>query len=368
MNMRSGIAELRVNSAFYGGWKSIRVQRSIEQISGAFDLEITERWPGNPSATPLRPGHACQVLLDGTPVITGYVDTVETGYDANSHSIRVTGRDKTGDLVDCSAAHKGGQWRYTKLDRLARDLVTPYGINVLVETDTGTAFESHSVMPGESVFECLDRAARMKGVLLMSNTLGDLVISRTGSKRIPAVLEEGINIKAAQGAFSWKDRHSSYAVLGQMRPGLDDDLDFNNGAATAATVADKVINRHRPAVILSEEHGYTGLMQTRAEWERNVRRGRGNKGSITVQGWHHSAGELWLPNTRVHVHSPLLWLDTEMLIVSCTYTLDERGTCTELAIALPEAYEMMEQMGRSNLQSKVKAKQQEDGGGAWSRT
>lgn len=349
-------AELKVGGYLYGGWKRISITRSIEQIAGTFDLEVTDRWPGQPNANPIMPGAPCQVLLGGDPVITGYVDDLNPSYDATSHSIRVTGRDKTGDLVDCSAIYKTGQWSNMKLDGIARDLLAPFSIKVIVETDVGSAFPSFSIYPSETVFECLDRAARMKAVLLTSNTDGDLVITRSGNSRSIDSMEEGRNIKAAQASFSWKDRFSKYTVLGQ-NPGTDE-FYMENAAQISASVRDETINRYRPLVVLAESHEYGVTLRDRAEWDRNVRMGRGNRGSITVQGWRNTEGYLWQPNTLVHVHSPALYLDALMLIVGCTWTLDDRGTQTELSIARRESFDLLNGIAKSKLSKKINEKLQ----------
>lgn len=359
----TGIAELKVDGVYYGGWKSVRVTRSIEQLAGTFDLEITERWPGQPAASPIRPGQKCQLFLDGEAVVTGYVDTVMIDYDATRHSIRVTGRDKTGDLVDCSVIYKSGQWHNVGLDQLARDLTQPYAIQVIVEADVGSAFSSFSVQEGESVFECLERAARMKALLLTSNPEGDLVITRAGNHRLDAGLVEGGNIKAARGEFSWKDRFSRYTIKGQGRLGADGDSEH---AAPAALVEDEIITRYRPLIVLAESHGQNASLRDRAEWERNVRRGRSARGSITVQGWSRPDGALWQPNTLVPVTSPLLWLGmngvpAEMLVVGCTWTLDDSGgTLTELAIARPESFQLLEGVAQSRLFGKLRSKEQRE--------
>ncbi|WP_374342564.1 phage baseplate assembly protein [Azonexus sp.] len=355
----TGIAELQVEGAFYGGWKIVRVTRSIEQLAGTYELEITERWPGQPTASPMKPGQKCRLLLDGQSVITGHVDIVAPDYDAARHKIRIIGRDKTADLVDCSAIYKTGQWSKVKLDQLARDLVAPYGIKVIVEADVGAAFPSWNIQEGESVFETLERAARLRAVLLTSNPDGDLVIARAGKERIDQALVEGRNIKAARAEFSWKERYSSYIVKGQGRLGEDGD---SAHSAPSAKVADEVVSRHRPLIVLAEAHSQNATLRDRAEWERNVRRGRAARGSITVQGWKHTGGQLWQPNTLVSVTSPMLWLDNaEMLIVGCTYTLDEQnGTLTELAIAKPEAFQLLAGVSQSKLFDKLRSKEQRE--------
>ena len=355
----AGLAELKIAGAFYGGWKSVRVTRSIEQIAGTFDLEITERWPGNPAATPIKPGQACQLLLDGEVVITGFVDVVSPEYDAGRHAIRVSGRDKTGDLVDCSAIYKSGQWLNVKFDQLARDLLKPYGIKLIVEGDVGSAFSSWNIQEGETVFECLDRAARMKALLLTSNAEGDLVVTRAGKARLVHGLVEGGNIKAARADFSWKERFSSYVVKGQGRLGADGE---SMHSAAKGSIADDIVTRHRPLVVVAESHSKNATLRDRAEWERNVRRGRSARASITAQGWRHPGGGLWQPNMLVPITSPFLWLDNaELLIVGCTYTLDgQGGTLTELAVAKPEAFDLLEGVSQSRLFGKLKTKEQRE--------
>lgn len=354
-----GIAELRTGGNYYGGWKNLRITRSIEQMAGTFDLEITERWPGNPIASPLKPGGSCQVFLDGDVVITGYVDSVSPDYDASRHTIRVTGRDKTADLVDSSAIHKSGQWHKVKFDQLARDLIKPYGIKLVIEADVGAAFESWNIQEGETVFECLERAARMKALLLTSNPDGDLVVTRAGKERLDYGLVEGQNIKAARADFSWKERFSSYVTKGQGRLGADGETEHS---APSGKVDDPIITRHRPLIVLAESHSKNITLRDRAEWERNVRRGRSARGSITVQGWRHPGGELWQPNMLVPVTSPMLWLENaEMLIVGCTYSLDEQGgTLTELAIARPDSFQLLEGVAQSKLFGKLRTKEQRE--------
>lgn len=354
-----GKAELKVDGVYYGGWKSLRVTRSIEQLAGTFDLEITEGWPDNPSASPIRPGQPCELLLDGVTVITGYVDTLMIDYDANRHTLRVAGRDKTADLVDCSAVYKSGQWHNVKIDQLAEALLKPYGIKVVVEADIGKAFSSWNIQEGESVFECLERAARMRALLLTSNPAGDLVITRAGKVVLEHGLTEGENIKAARAEFSWKERFSSYVTKGQGKLGADGD---NQHAAPKGAVTDDIINRHRPLVVLAESHSENATLRDRAEWERNVRQGRSARGSITVQGWCDPAGNLWQPNTLVPVTSAMLSLKdaAQMLIVGCTWTLDEGGTQTELAISRPEAFQLLAGVSQSKLFGKLKTKEQRE--------
>jgi len=354
----SGIGELRLGGRYYGGWTKLSVTRSIEQIAGSFDLEVTERWAGQATARAIVPGEACEVLLDGETVIDGYIDDVLPEYDAENHTVRIAGRDKTGDLVDCSAVYKTGQWHSVTLDTLARDLIAPFGIGLVIDTEVGAAFSSYSIQEGETVFECLERAARMKAVLLVSDAQGNLVITRAGDQVVGVQLVEGQNILAASGQFGWKDRYSTYTVKGQVK--ADDDFFGENAAQPKGVAIDDTINRYRPLVVLAEEHGHGATLKDRAEWERSVRMGRGNRGAVTVQGWRRPDGALWQPNTLVPVRSPMLSLDAPMLIVGCTWRLDERGTTTQLTIARRESFVLVSGVARSKLAKKLNDKAQKE--------
>lgn len=354
----SGFAELKIDGRLYGGWKTVSVTRSIEQIAGTFSLDVTDRWGGSAAAWPIKPGARAQLLLDGDTVIDGYVDDAEPSYDSQNAGLRVAGRDRTGDLVDCSAIYKTGQWRGATLDRIARDLIAPFGIGLRVEADVGEPFASYAIQEGETVFECLERAARMRAVLLVSDTAGNLVIARAGDTLVPAALVEGQNILAARATFSWKDRHSRYLVKGQAH--ATDDFYAEQAAGPSGEALDGVINRHRPLVVLAEEHGAGGSLAARAAWEASVRFGRGNRATITVQGWRRPDGALWQPNTLVAVQSPRLYLDAPMLIVGCTWRLDDAGTFTDLTISRREAFVLFDGIGSSRLRAKLNHKTQSE--------
>jgi prophage tail gpP-like protein len=348
--------ELKINGQKFGGWQSVRIERGIEQIAGTFDLTVTDRWntAQGQQAMQIKPGQACELLVDGATVITGYTDTVKRNYDKAAHSISISGRDRTADLVDCSAIYKSGQWSNKKLEQIAADLCKPFGIGVITATDTGNKFDVFSIQEGESVFELLERAARMRAVLLMSDGLGNLVITRNGTVKAPAELTEGENILTAEGEFSWKDRFSEYIIKGQAK---GDDENFGETVAQpSGSIKDVAITRYRPLVVTAEDQGSNATLKQRADWERNVRAGRGTRATITVWGWDVD-GKLWTPNTLTRLKSPLLSADLELLIVSVGYALDDSGTLTTLQLAKASAFDTIEGTKQTRLDKKLRKKQ-----------
>lgn len=197
----------------------------------------------------------------------------------------------------------------------------------------------------------------MKAVLLVSDGLGNLVLTRAGSGASVAVLTEGENILAGKGEYSWIDRHSRYVVKGQ---GVGTD-DFNGPqvAHQQAESIDSTITRYRPLTVLAEDQGTGATLSQRAQWERNVRMGRGNRATITVQGWAHD-GNLWKPNTMVHLRSPMLYADHDLLIASVVFLLDEQGTRTELQLVRREAFDLVAGVSLTGKQNKAKKAKSDD--------
>lgn len=162
---------LTVDGKLWEGWTEMSVSRSLKAIAGEFDLSVTTRWS---AAAPrvIREGQPCTVRLGADTVLTGYIDNFIPSYDADNVEIRVMGRDKTGDLVDCSVVHSSGKWKGVRLEQVAADVCRPFGITVITETPTGEAFASVVLEQGETGFELLDRLAKQRGVLLTSDGAG----------------------------------------------------------------------------------------------------------------------------------------------------------------------------------------------------
>jgi prophage tail gpP-like protein len=332
---------LKVNGSAYGGWKDVRIVRGIEQLAGSFSLGVSERWFGQSDPRRIVPGDACELAIDGTTVITGYVDLVGPAYDPSSHTVNVSGRDATGDLVDCSAIKGSGQFKGRALAQIATDLCKPFGIGVTVAdgVDVGKPFNSFALQEGETVFEALERMARIRAVLLTSDGLGGLLITRAGTERCPTMLKNGVNIKAAAAVLDHKDRFQTYMVKAQAPA-----TDYWNAAAAAhvrGTANDPAVKRYRPQIIVGESQADGLSAKDRAVWQSKMRAARSLNVTVRVQDWSHADG-LWMPNAVVHIADDWLQLDHDLLIKTVTLTKDDRdGTVTELALTDPQAYTLL---------------------------
>jgi prophage tail gpP-like protein len=350
--------QLKIGGQLFGGWKSLRAEAGIEQCAGAFDLSVTDRSVSS-VAWPIDPGAACELLLNGESIINGYVDTVKPSIDRQSHGIRVSGRDKTADLIDCSAVYKTGQWKNATLAKIAADIAQPFHIEVVLAqgVDVGAAFDSFNIEDGERAFEAIERAARMRAVLVMTDGAGRLVLTTASKIKTGAALVEGVNVLQAELELSWKERYSEITVKGQGKGTAT-----QYGAAVAhgkASIADAAIKRYRPLIVIAEQHGLGPTFEARAEWERNVRRGRSTRVVVRVQGWTYPAAGMpggavvWRPNMLVNTQLPYLGLQQDLLIAKCVYTLDDGGSFTELQLADPRAFQLLNGIKGTKLGRKI---------------
>lgn len=326
---------LEVGGKLYQGWKSAIIDQGIDQISGGYQLEIIDRWAGQPDPWPIVPGDACVVRIGGDTVITGAVDTTSIAFDARRHEVSITGRDRSGDLVDCAAVHSPDQWSLP-LERIAQILAAPFGLKVAADVGTGEPFADFKLQQGECAFAAIDRMCKMRGVLAVSDGRGGLRITRAGSVATTSALIEGQNILAAKGEYSWSQRFSRVIVKGQSGGAATSDDDA--AASVRAESSDRAITRYRPTMVIAEGNLSGTGAKARAEWEIAVAAGKGTKVTVTVPGWRQADGALWPINALVPVTSPTLGIDDVLLITHLRRSLDARGTLTELTLTRPDAY------------------------------
>lgn len=333
---------LTVDGKIYGGWKSASISRGIEQVAGTFTLGVTERWPGQPERRELHAGQECTVRIGSEIVITGLIDEIERGVKKGGVEISVTGRDRTGQLVDCSAPMKPSEWSGPSLGTLARALASPFGVSVSVAVDAGRPFEIFALQPGETAFAALSRACRQRAVLAIADGKGGLVITRGGTAHGGGVLEEGVTRFEGRWRDSWRERYSNYTVMGQGG-GWSDAADNAEGRAAAA---DTEITVYRPLVLIAEDQGDGVTMAERAAWEARTRKAKGRGGSVTAPGWRNSAGKLWQPNTLVRVIAPAGGVTGDLLISSVNFGMSKQdGTTTQLELVGRHAFDLLPEKG-----------------------
>ena len=349
-----GRVALTVNGSVFTNWLSLSLSRDLRDLTGKFQMtaydaaRAEDAMPGTsfgPMPSPIDRRQSCSIALDGETVLTGWIDSMEGQWNDAGLSLSIAGRDRTGDLADCAAAPNGpAEWRNATLLQVAQQVCAPFGIPVRADTDVGAPFARLALNPHESALSLLEKAARQRGVLLVSDGIGGLLLTTGGRTPAPADLSLGSNVQSASFSFDDTRRFSDIFVKGQSEkcagwrgssaPPMDHDYVpgaqptitsvESHGILITGHATDPEVTRWRPHVRMVRTQSGSASGQQQAEWAVRVSRGESTGLRYTVLDWRAN-GVLWRPNTTVRVFDPYAGIDDTMLIRAVTYQIGPDG-------------------------------------------
>lgn len=343
---------LIVGGRRYGGWKSVRVTRSIESLAGRFDLEVSDRWGSLAEPWPIAEEDACRLAINGTTVLDGFVDKRDPSFSASQRRLSYSGRDRAASLVDCSALLTKWTYRDVSIADFAATLAKPF--NVQVSVQPGLKLDKVRkvvVNPGDTVYEAIRTAAADAEVLIVSDGAGGILITRHGTGRATALIE-GQNIWSGSLAYDGTERFHRYVILAQSAA---TDQASGQAVRVKAEAIDEGCRRKNRVLLIRPTKGYSVEdARRRVDWEARIRAARSETAIISVRGWTQPGGELWPLNALVAVRArKLLGVDGEMLISQIEHSIDDQGEVTQLRLVRPDAF-------APEPEAKVRAS-----GGAW---
>jgi prophage tail gpP-like protein len=338
MNDTDNRVTLTVGDMEYGGWKSVEISADLERQFRTFKLDITWQWPGQTVDQRITAGDACEVRIGKDLVLTGYVFKAPIRYDGRQISLSIEGSSCTQDLVDCAAINRPNQWKDQPMLSIVEALASSYKVKVVSEIAETARLGSYTIVPGETVFQAIDRLLSLFRVFSTDDAQGRLLLARPGSSgRASDVLELGKNILSANAPMDYSQVFSEYRVIGQQKGN-----DQKSGAAVSeieSVATDLGYKRRRVTVINEGLQISPDFSLQRAMWESSTRVGRAQTTTYQVQGWRQSNGDLWRHNTLVRVKDPVLGFDDDMLISKVTYSLSAQGSVTTLQVAPPHTFD-----------------------------
>ena len=384
---------IEIDGKRFDTWQSGEVTRDLKNFAGTFSFTFrdTERsmntfaFASNiPPIYHLRPGSSVKIYVCSELVLVGYLENVNVDIDDQSSSVAISGKDKAGDLIDCAAAPDGpAEYNNIRLEDAAKRIAGPYGLTVRNEVETGDVFPRYGIDMAETGLSALEKGARQRQVLLLSDGVGGLVITRTGDRRAPADLRLPGNVKSSSGSYTHKNRHSKTIVRGQhekasgkrktgpldetasplslSRSGNSSGANLQAGGApidprdrewgtnnateierfgTSATgeYCDDEIKRYRPKVHLARTKGNKKDCCCEAEWRSRSARGQSEEISYSVAGFKAN-NQLWRVNEMVYVSDAFQMVERDMLVSRVSFSEDDSGQVTELTVTSPEAFD-----------------------------
>lgn len=371
-------------------FKSVRISHSIEQLAGTFSIDVSGGWT-RPLGFGVEKGMPCEVLIGRDVMITGYLDNIEVQATTTQHTISFDGRDRAGDLVDCSAPPR--EWVGMNFEHVAIELCKPFGIDLYRQVQTGpagyiTPEKKHEPCPiercnnggdklprkatnsGETVHRTLEKLARQQGVLLISDRKGGLLVTRAGlAGRSTDALSMNGNIKEIRLQESFVNLFSQITVKGQANgatstaagtpvftavQSVKPSSTIKRGAvvkSSSTALPDSQVtrssaaDRYRPLIIIADSQADAKRCSEMAQWEASTREAKSKRITVVVQGWRQSDGSLWSINKMVRLVCPWVREDEDMLICSCEYSIDHSGgTITRMHLTSPDAYTVLKEI------------------------
>jgi prophage tail gpP-like protein len=346
---------VEVDGIAYSNFLSVSVTRSLETIANEFTVTGTVE---KLEDFQISLGDDVVILFHEVSILDGYVESISSEYSNNGHTVTISGRDRTADIVDGTVFKPLVINGAMTLKVLLTKLLSENGIsniNVidLVRPDIFEKTDQIEVEKGTGLFEVVDKYCAKRQVLATTNGQGDLVITRGGVEaeeysdkilHIANQFQSGQNnVLQASKTQASSNRYNKYIVqcqediLSQLFKGSslgNEILPVNEGV-----VFDQDIRKSRVLVIVDESLGSAELAKKRAEWEASIRKSRSFGYTCSVQGFLVDKTKVWSPNSLVHVTDERLDVDEKLLIrdVSFSYNVDN-GSITQLTLVKEDSY------------------------------
>jgi prophage tail gpP-like protein len=339
----SDVLTLQVGNQQLSGWQRVSVVRSMDSIPAGFDIEVTEKFPLTADIN-LQAGQPCTVTIGGDLVLTGYVDRYTSMVSASMHTVRISGRSKSADLVDCSAFigdkdHPSFQVKAGNALSIAQAIAQPYGVTIQSLAGNGADVLQFNINLGETCWEIIDRLIRVSGFVAYDMPDGSLMLARAGTDKMASGFALGQNIEQGDIAYSMDGRFSDYEghFLSVVTYGVGGEL---TDTSAGPIYHDEGVPRFRKRFVVSEQMSDgQSLAGQRALWERNRRYGRAQQFNVTCDSWRDAAGALWAPNHLAPISAAALKLaNASWVIGGVTYTRDENGQHARLILMPVEAF------------------------------
>lgn len=374
-------ATVQIGTHRFTRCETVSVARDLQNIAGTFDISVIDdarlfaalpSYIGDrPTPPPIQPNDLVTIALDGEPVLIGWIEKLKLNWGGEQIGFHISGRDKTGTLVEAAALPEGpAEFRNVDLLHVARKVCEPYGIGVTADVDLGEKFDHLALHKHQTALDFLESAARQRAVLLTSDGIGGLLLTRGGKTRAPAALRIGENIQDLTVEFDWTHRFSDYYVFQQSErvqggaaaldhsvAPLDDDAAEPLPGRASEVEATRIVmtghardpefKRYRPTARMTRTQSGMSTVQEQAEWLARVSKGQSDRVHVPVLDWRAGKDKaLWRPNALAAVFDPYSQIDRDMLIAGVHYEFDDRGYRTTLRLAGPSAYDRINESER----------------------
>lgn len=301
--------ELKVGNRRYSGWENVTVTKALQSIAHTFAMDIY-----NGDQVQIADDDLVQILVDENVFLTGYIDTIELGISDAKKPLKITGRSKAGDLIDCSI-ETNKQYNKQNIKQIISDLVKPFSITVS-STLKLEALETFNTKVGETYFNAINRLCKQTNTLPISDNYGNIIITKNEQIESENILKDG-DFKELNYPKILSSRFSKYVY---KKEGIVTDV-------TDGSVTDDTVKRYRPFVEVNTEEKTNIDM---AKWKKNHNKVDEVTLTAKITGWDLEINTILKLDTEIVKNS--------FLLKDIVYTKGEQGTVSDLVLASKDAY------------------------------
>jgi prophage tail gpP-like protein len=364
-----------VNGEVFENFTSASASIALDTISGTFTFSAVST---EGQLLPFQNGDHCLILVDGISIIHGWIEKLDYSYSGSAHTITVSGRDKTADLIDSTL--KGIKLSppisLKQCIQAALDDIGATRIDIIESVKTekfNKAEEKISGAVAENAFSFCEKLARKRQVLLtrangeIEITNGSGVDSGAAVQNMIDSVEDSNNILSASVSYDMTARFANYIVKSQLNPvaaNTAGSIPPKQMTEQSGKAKDENVRTSRQLVIKAENASSTEQSQKRATWSANIRKARGRVYSCVVDGFKNSAGNLYAPNQLIQVTDEFAEINAKMLLNSVDFSFSvSEGSTSTLSFVDSNAYTLeltepqVEKLGASSktIEQRIKA-------------
>lgn len=325
------------------GFKDFEISRSLDSMTGDFTINLVNN-TDDIITKQIKVQSIVTIFIGNERLLKGKIYRRARSESNSSTQLSISGRDITGDLVDCSAITSKIYWKNIELIALIKDLTNNFDITIN-STLSGLIFKTFSVQQGETVASTIQRACRQKGVIAFTNNDGQLEIREfTQSSFVPAIrgFVRGENIKEISEIEDVSDTYSEIYIKSQNT--TEGNAWTKSQLQQAAKATDENILSYRPLIILNDTKVSKSDLQKQVNWLVQYKAGISKGFDIVSKGFRQLGTEensdpLWELGLLVTLeHKP--WEINEQRIISnikYSYT-KTNGSILKATLVDPRTY------------------------------
>lgn len=341
--------ELEVEGTRYTQFVSASVSIRLDALSNTFNFQAASA-DGRP--LPFTGGESCRIIVDGENALTGTIEIVEVSTSSNSHDILISGRDKTGDLLDSTLDSISDLSAPITLKQVIETVISELGLDIeVIDMANPKAFnQAEDILapePGQNAFDFLEQYSRKRQVLLTSNGDGNIVITQSQGTFVNAPLRhqvngESNNIISSDVSYDTTGRFNIYKFVSSLNPtalNFAGTVPLSDVVSQEGDITDPQIRAGRQLILVAEEGFSNEQNRARAEWEANIRKARGRVYSARVNNFKNVTNALWGINTLISIIDDFAGIDARMLVNTVVFNFDlTTGSTTTLGFVNENAY------------------------------